>query len=199
MGLEEKMRKICYCLVLLMLTACGRSTDTERLPTSNSEICRFVDHGFLHGLDGVVDTASLPYSLAEFEELFWVSKKVTGRLYLQGVELGKEYLNNTDEEIDAARELSRDACMSLFTAEGKWIRVKPKVEFWVAVIGEENQYRSGEERFETTYWKWDIEVTREQCEKFLASVRGDAIHGVCITRDQWDAKNYPWWVNAHSS
>ena len=180
-----------WLLLTVFLVACGQDqAPQEYRQTTNYEICRYLDHGFLQGLEGKVDSTNLPYSLVEFEKRFSISKNVTGELFRQGVELGRQYANKTDDEIDILRETYRDACVAQFSNRG---RPTVNKSDWVAVIGEENEYRNGDLRFELSSWSVN-DRTRQQCEKFLESVKGDAIHAACITREQAEQGKYPWWA-----
>lgn len=180
-----------WVFLMVFLVACGQDqAPRDYLQTTNYEICGYLDHGFLQSLEGKVDTTSLPYSLAKFEEQFGISKNVTGELFRQGVELGRQYANNTDDEIDILRETYRDACVAQLSNKGRPIVDKSD---WVAVIGEENEYRNGDLRFELSSWAVK-DRTRQQCEKFLESVKGDATHAACITKEQADLGKYPWWA-----
>jgi hypothetical protein len=184
--------RLCFCCgLLLLLTGCSeQEAPREYFKTTGAEICQFLDYGFVQALDGKVDTKALPYSLSEFESQFGVSKERTGRLFQQGVGLGREYINRSDDEIDAVREAYQDACIQQVSDPRDRIVVKLD---WVAIIGEENDYRDGSQRFDVTMWEVKDE-TRERCERFLESVRGDAAHGICITREQADRGVYPWWT-----
>lgn len=180
-----------WLLLMIFMVACGQDqAPKEYKQVTNYEICSYLDHGFLQSLEGKVDSTNLPYSLAEFEKQFGISKNVTGELFRQGVELGRQYANNTDDEIDILRETYRDACVAQFSNRG---RPTVNKSDWVAVIGEENEYRNGDLRFELSSWSVN-DRTRQQCEKFLESVKGDAVHAACITREQAEQGKYPWWA-----
>ena len=185
------MRVSLCCGLLLLVTGCNQQdAPREYRKTTSAEICRFLDYGFVQALDGKVDTAFLPYSLSEFEDQFGVSKEATGKLFQQGVGLGREYVNMSDDEIDVAREAYQDACISQVSDRGAGILVKSD---WVAIIGEENEYRDGSQQFDVSMWEVN-DATLERCESFLESVRGNAAHAICITREQADSGVYPWWA-----
>lgn len=179
-------------VLFLSISACGGANESAYKPVSASEICDFIDNGFLQGLDGKANTQELPYSLSEFEAEFGASKTLTGDLYNMGLREGKKHKDSVDEVVDEVREILRDGCLSQVADGGKVTPTMPEVKTFMAVIGEENEFRNGEIKFEVKAWQ--VDGTSETCQEFLKSIRGDAIHSACITKEKWDAEKYPWWV-----
>lgn len=192
-GSEMNTKKVPTMIVLfLSVSACGGANESAYKPVSASEICEFIDNGFLQGLDGKANTQELPYSLSEFEAEFGVSKTLTGDLYNMGLREGKKHRESTDEIVDEVREILRDGCLSQVADGGKVTPTKPEEKTFVAIIGEKNEYKSGVQKFEIK--TWSVDGTRTTCQKFLDRVRGDAVHSACISEEKWTQGEFPWWA-----
>ena len=73
-------------------------------------------------------------------------------------------------------------------------RKNPEGTTWVAMLGEEVNYRDGQRKFETRSWTLE-QRTKKMCEEFLQSVKGDAQMTACIPMEVYEKGHRPWWVH----
>ena len=71
---------------------------------------------------------------------------------------------------------------------------RPASPTWVAMLGEEVNYRDGQRKFETRSWTLE-QRTKKMCEEFLQSVKGDAQMTACIPMEVYEKGHRPWWVH----
>ena len=74
-------------------------------------------------------------------------------------------------------------------------RVRPKVQgsTWVAILGEEVEYRNGQRKFEVKAWTLE-QRTKQMCEEYIQSIKGDAQLTACMSMEEYSKGKRPWWV-----